>query len=761
MIKDFFTKRFNNANKELRLTRYFASNKFMVILFILMFIFATLITNIGVNIIDIMIKGLFYNDRPNISKWILLKLNARFYYVYIVIYIIFLFAYIKLVLNIKASYKDIKSGQKGTSRFATMDEIKKQYIRIPEKDIGFDGYGGIPIARDGEFIFIDDSNTNSLLLGITRSGKGEIFVLPMLDIYSRSKLKPSIIISDTKGELTRLAYRMLVERGYDVKVINLLDLNNTNCYNPLQLIIDAYKNDELGEAQLLCKSFTFSLYHNPKSKEPMWENSAMSLVNGLILALCEKCLTKNKDLVGLSEDELNKIKAEEQKVTLYTVATLLSDLGSENTPAGNALDLYFSALPKESIAKKQYATSKFSEGKTRASIFTVAMDKLQVFTLEKVAKFTAQNDINLYDVGFGEKPVAVLLIAPDYDKSLHSLNTIFVSQLYYVLSKEASFTVSGKCDRKVKILMDEFGNSPSIDNIDTITTECLGRDIEFFFIIQAYSQIEEIYGKGVAKTLEGNCGNHIYLLSSDDETAEKFSKMIGETTITVNSRSGSLFTLEKNQTESLDRRRLLDSSELRRLKEGELVIVRTMKRKDLDKNKIEQYPIFVHGENSMKYRYEYLKGLFEENITILDLDINDSHTKIKLEDLSINLDDEIAEIMHTNYLKKIEEQIKYDEIALEFQKKYKNNENKSNSNNNNNDRNLSNSISEDLIRKIKSNKLILGGVNNEVIEKLSDITNIQELNTWCKEYLEGKNYLIKEYKKILRKEGYDDRSTSN
>ncbi|WP_394899182.1 type IV secretory system conjugative DNA transfer family protein, partial [Clostridium paraputrificum] len=213
--------------------------------------------------IDIMIMGLFQGVSPNISILILLKPNIKYYYIYIVVYLIFLFAYIRLVFNIRASYKDIKDGQKGTSRFATIDEIKKQYIKIPEKDIEFDGYGGIPIARDGNFIFIDDSNTNSLLLGITRSGKGEIFVLPMIDIYSRSRLKPSIIISDTKGELTRLSYKMLVERGYDVKVINLLDLNNTNCYNPLELIIDAYKNDELGEAQLLCKSFTFSLYHNP------------------------------------------------------------------------------------------------------------------------------------------------------------------------------------------------------------------------------------------------------------------------------------------------------------------------------------------------------------------------------------------------------------------------------------------------------------------------------------------------------------------
>ena len=755
MIKDFIVKRFNNANKELRLTQYFASTKFMVLLFILMFIFATLITNIGVNIIDIMIQGLFHGEKPNISILIILKPNFKYYYIYIIAYLIFLFAYIRLVFNIRASYKDIKDGQKGTSRFATIDEIKKQYIKIPEKDIEFDGYGGIPIARDGKFIFIDDSNTNSLLLGITRSGKGEIFVLPMIDIYSRSRLKPSIIISDTKGELTRLSYKMLVERGYDVKVINLLDLNNTNCYNPLQLIIDAYKNDELGEAQLLCKSFTFSLYYNPKSKEPMWENSAMSLVNGLILALCEKCLTKNKDLVGLSEEKLIKIKAEEQKVTLYTVATLLSDLGSENTPAGNALDLYFNALPKESIAKKQYATSKFSEGKTRAGIFTVAMDKLQVFTLEKVAKFTSQNDISLYDVGFGEKPVAVLLIAPDYDKSLHSLNTIFVSQLYYVLSKEASFTVSGKCDRKVKILMDEFGNSPAIDNIATITTECLGRDIEFFFIIQAYSQIEEIYGKGVAKTLEGNCGNHIYLMSSDDETAEKFSKMIGETTITVNSRSGSLFTLEKNQTESLDRRRLLDSSELRRLKPGEVVIVRTMKRTDLNRNKIEQYPIFVHGENSMKYRYEYLKDLFEENITILDLNINNKHTEINLEDLSINLDDEIAEIMHKNYLKQIEEQIKYNAIAQEFQKEYMKKKELESQHRDNNEDEVT-LISEGLKRKLRKSVILRGAIGGEGIEELSLINSKEELDRWFNKYADEREHLIIEYKKILRKEGYDE-----
>ena len=257
----------------------------------------------------------------------------------------------------------------------------------------------------------------------------------------------------------------------------------------------------------------------------------------------------------------------------------------------------------------------------------------------------------------------------------------------------------------------------------------------------------------MAKTLEGNCGNHIYLMSSDDETAEKFSKMIGETTITVNSRSGSLFTLEKNQTESLDRRRLLDSSELRRLKPGEVVIVRTMKRTDLNRNKIEQYPIFVHGENSMKYRYEYLKDLFEENITILDLNINNKHTEINLEDLSINLDDEIAEIMHKNYLKQIEEQIKYNAIAQEFQEQYmakkKREEQCKRSNNNE-------SISEELKRKLRSSLIIKGAIGNEGIEEVSAINSREELDRWFNKYINEREHLIAEYKKILRKEGYDE-----
>ncbi len=754
MLKELITDKINGVNNKLDITKYFASKNFLIALAITISIIATLLINLGANIVDGMISMINGSDF-SLSLTTLLKVNFKYIYVYLIIYIICLFAYVKFAINIRASYKDMRNGQKGSDRFATIDEIKEQYVSIPDKELEFEGGGGIPICRDGNRIFIDDSNVNNLIIGITRSGKGEFYVLPMIDIYSRAKLKPSLVFNDPKAELARLSYNMLIERGYDVKVINLLDLYNTSCYNPLQLIIDAYKNDDLGEAQILCKTFTFSIYHNPKSKEPVFENSAMSLVNGLILALCEKFLTKNKDLENLSNEGLKRIKENERKVTLYTVACFLSDLGSENTPAGNSLDLYFNSLPKDSIAKKQYATSKFSEGKTRSSIFTVAMQKLEVFTLEKVAKFTAKNDINLHDIGFGDRPVAVFLIAPDYDKSLHPLNSIFINQMYYVLAKEASFTVEGKCKRRVKIILDEAGNMIAIDNIQTMMTVCLGRGIEITWIIQAYHQLEELYGKGIAQVIEDNCGNQIYLKTGSEETSEKFSKLVGNETIILKSRSGGFLSLDKNQTESLDRRRLLESTELRRLKEGEVVIVRTMKRKDLKGNKIDEYPIYTKGKYSLKHRFKYLEGQFAEGMSIKDIKIGDSHKNIKLDEISINLDDEMADILHNNYVKRIEEELKYNAIAVEIQKRMAADKEKDKVKASGDIGVIYRSrLDKEIILKLKSDKSIRGAVSNDDINKLDYIENLDELKTWINEVVVGKDYLQKPIEKLLKEGGY-------
>ena len=150
-----------------------------------------------------------------------------------------------------------------------------------------------------------------------------------------------------------------------------------------------------------------------------------------------------------------------------------------------------------------------------------------------------------------------------------------------------------------------------------------------------------------------------------------------------------------------------------------------------------------------------MKGAFAEDISILDLSINNRHTEIKLDDLRINLDDEIAEIMHKNYLKQIEEQIKYNAIAQEFQEQYiakkKREEECKRSNNSECE-----SISEELKRKLRSSLIIKGAIGNEGIEEVSAINSREELDRWFNKYINEREHLIAEYKKILRKEGYDE-----
>lgn len=591
--------------------------------FFLGFIIMTFFINIFVECIDTF-KGIFYNEKFNIIMIFIPRIFSYFP-IYLLGYIFYFIIYYKSLVKIKLAYGKLENNQKGSSRFTTWEEVDQQYKSVPKKDKSYEGSGGVPIARNiyKDEIYIDDSPVNNLVIGLTRSGKGEMYVFPTIDIYSRAEKKPSLIINDPKGELVGASKDTLEERGFEVFILNVMDPLNSISYNLLQLIKDAYKKGDYSQAQLLCNTLTKTLYHNPNSKDPFWEQCSMSLVNSLILAVCDKYIGTDK----------------EYKITMYTVADMLATLGSkdyedEDGNRLNALDDYFKNLPDHSVAKKQYATSNFAKGNTRSSIFTSAMSELNLFTLEEIAKMTSKNSLDLKSIGFdtstSAKPKAIFMVTPDYDCSNHKIVSIFIDQLYYVLSKESSVG-RGKCDREVVFLLDEFGNLPTINDMASKLTVCLGRNIRFNLIIQAYQQLERLYGKD-SKTIEGNCGNQIYILSNDKDTKEKFSTLIGNKTQTTFSRSGGLLDSNKSHTETLDKRRLLDADELK-LKEGEMVVVRVIKRRDKYGNKITPHPIFNNNEHSIQYRYEYLGDKFDTDKKLDDLDVESIHKDVSLENL--------------------------------------------------------------------------------------------------------------------------------
>lgn len=289
----------------------------------------------------------------------------------------------------------IAFGQKGDSRFTTVNELKKQYKTIdrnaknyPGIDT-FDGVGGIPVSHYKKKYFIDTDTVNSLILGISRSGKGETTITPFIDILSRATIQSSMVVNDPKGELYASSKETLEARGYDVQVLNIQDPMQSMSYNPLQLVIDAWLEGNPEEAGKRANSIAYTLYNNPEAGDnAFFDEGAQSAVVGMILALVEHCV--DNDMI--------------EKITFNNVLSMLNTLGQWNytdkNQEKNALDEYFTNLPGNHVAKQRFGTTKFAGDRTKGSIFATTSNGLQPFVDPSFAKMTSRNSLSLKQIGY-------------------------------------------------------------------------------------------------------------------------------------------------------------------------------------------------------------------------------------------------------------------------------------------------------------------------------------------------------------------------
>lgn len=836
--------------RQLKIAKLLADDITLKWIGIAIFLVTTICVTLLINFITIGISDIFGYKK----RFFLAYFEPHFikhFFIYAIAYIVVGVLYLKLRCTIKASFGELEKGQKGDMRLATQEEIVEQYPAIPEKDKFYEGKGGIPVSRIGDLIYIDRSVIHAILVGTTRSFKGEGIILVYIDILSRAMEKASIIINDVKGELCGLSKAMLEKRGYEVKVINLMEMDNSNGFNPLEIIKEAYKEGDFGEAQLRCRTFVHSIYYNAKSTDPIWDNASMDIASALILALCEKCIKTDEEKKTLSKEELKYWEKEEGKVNLYSLACMLSELGSDKTVVGTALDLYFDSLPKKSIAKLQYNTVKFAEGKTRASVMFTAVQKLQVYTYEKVARFTAENDIDLEEIGFykraikkvrvtildeeykgnteeyfksvlnekanigdfektnnkvelynikdeiviyknqfitdemllknvlasdlknndisnkievnstriywgdpgtyeivyevaddeNSKPTAVFLTIPDSDKSNHILGTVFISQLYRVLSKRLEQKENGSCDRDVRFILDELGSMVPIEDFGNKLSVCLGKGLSFLLVIQSYQQLKDAYGESY-QTILDNCGMTIYLKTTNSKTANEISELIGDKTMIVNSRNGKVLELNKQITESLDKERVIKYDDLMALDIGENIVIRPMHRKDLNGNPIKAYPIYNTEKTKMKFRYEYLQDTFTGKPSMRYVLVKNTHKDLDLEDIKADFSDEISDLMAVKMNELIEkqilEEIRYNEARKELEKIQKEkNQNKQES------RILSDKVKNDIWNEV------IAYMSEELAQELMSKDTLKDIKKYLKEI--DSVYLYDNIKNIVEK----------
>ncbi len=665
-----------NPKRVMQLERYLSDTRIIMAIIIGIDLFFFMVMNFVINSL-IAIPEMF-KDLDNPGKYVGLKNvlpninNIRTYGgIYIPIFIILLIFLLALdactAYKMKVAWSEeyFNIGQKGDERWTTDEEIKQQFLEIPDKNESFPGYGGTIVSRMGNKLYIDTSPVNNMIIGITRSGKGEMYVFPSIDVYSRAEKKASLVINDMKLELYKSSKKTLEKRGYKVYLLNFDDPIHSMGFNPLTVIIELAVNGDYENAELLAQAFAFSIFNpdEPANTDRFWNDASSSLLAALILAHLEDCLRMDEmdndrrykiwtekrvaydglddDLKEkadkLYEEELNKNEKSDiilnpavmylpedagyekiydnvKKINMYSIINTFTELARIRDPENpdiTALDIYFSKRPQLDRAKLKYAAIEIAGDKPKSSIFGVMLSRLTTFTYESMAKMTAESSFDLEEIGFGEKPVAVFLGLPDYDTSKHFLATVFIRQVSLVLSKRANRDRSGKCKRLVKFIVDEAGNMPAIEGLETYITMNLGRNISYDFYIQSYSQFEKKYGEGW-KTIKGNCGNQIYILTSDGDTAQTFSEDLGNETIVDLQRTGEKLSTHKHFMENTQEKPLLNKNQLMRLNEGECVVKRVMKRKDLNGNRVEPTPIFNSEESGKRflYRYEYLTDTF-------------------------------------------------------------------------------------------------------------------------------------------------------
>jgi len=437
-----------------------------------------------------------------------------------------------------------------------------RYSELKDKHI--DGFP-LCVKRDeaGELNVTFTENTHSLIVGATRSGKSTGFVIPFLNLMPLKKNKPSIVVSDPKGELYRGTHKTFEENGYRIIVLDFIDYQHSDSWNPLTKTFRKYQRSLAIEKEVKAIKQDGEYYHvldgeifrdekelqdvlaekrdailtevdndiislatmiSPvtKDSDPYWEEMSATLIQGFLWALLEDS-DPNADLNG-------RTLVTEDTYSFETIGTLFSAFNS----TGSELDDhgFFINRPKTSKARRLVETSiiKLSANVTRSCIVSSFLNKMRPYRDACVSRITCTNTFSIPDIATDEKPTVIFVSYKDEDSLNYQVISMFFTDLYLGLIETAR-KVGGRLERPFYFLLDEFGNFPKFSSFENVISACGSRNLWFMLVVQSYAQLYRIYGEETAEIIIDNLNMHLYFGSNNYKTKEAFSKECGRHTV--------------------------------------------------------------------------------------------------------------------------------------------------------------------------------------------------------------------------------------
>ena len=410
--------------------------------------------------------------------------------------LICLAAYGMAVLLYRTNQGRTRDGEEhGSAAWATPASVNAQFA---QKD-------SIPLTqhvRLGLDTHKHRRSLNVLVIGGSGAAKTRSFVLPNI-----LTANTNYVITDPKSEVLLATGGYLKEQGYDVRVLNLVNLEQSDGYNPFRYLRD--EKDVLKLVNNLIQSTTPKGSHE---SDPFWTKAETALLQAIILMLFQEA------------------PEYEQNFSMVMRVLEYAEVREEDEGHVSPLDLLFESIERrkpDSVAVRQYKVFKLAAGKTAKSILVSTAVRLAPFNLPQIQALTDHDDMDLYTLG--EKKVALYAVIPDNDNTLNFLVSLLYAQAFQALYYSADQIHHGPLPRHVRFVLDEFAAMPLPGFTRELAT-MRSRSISASVIIQNMAQIKELY-KDSWETIPGNCDTILYLGGNESSTHKYVSEMLGKATI--------------------------------------------------------------------------------------------------------------------------------------------------------------------------------------------------------------------------------------
>ena len=406
---------------------------------------------------------------------------------------------IGIYLSMRRNYR--RGEEHGSARWGDAGQVNRKYHQRPE-NMNKLLTQHVAIGLDGRK---HRRNLNVLVIGGSGAGKTRFYCKPNL-----MQANTSFVVLDPKGEQLRDCGHLLEANGYEVRVLDLINMEKSHCYNPF-----VYLRNDNDVQRLVTNLFKSTTPKGAQSQDPFWDTAAQMLLLALIFFL--------------------KYEAPEDEQNFAMVMDMIryGEVDEEdNMPS--ALDILFSDLRTRDpghIALKYYDAYHSGAAKTLKSIQITLAARLEKFNLESLASLTITDELDLPSLG--EKKCAVFALIPDNDTSFNFLVSILYTQLFQQLFECADAKYGGSLPVHVHFLMDEFANVSLPEDFDKILSVMRSRGVSVSIILQNLAQLKALFEKQW-ESIVGNCDEFVYLGGNEQATHKYVSELLGKATIDTN-----------------------------------------------------------------------------------------------------------------------------------------------------------------------------------------------------------------------------------